>query len=84
MRTISFPTDEEIRAALIRRAEEFSRLTGIPKTEIGKLAVNDAAVLGQIAEGRNFTINLYRRLMDWLDTEWPRAPRRPRAKGGSA
>jgi hypothetical protein len=71
MTTISFPGEQEIRDALVRRAEEFSRQTGISKTEIGKRAVNDGAFIGQVAEGRNFTIKLYRRLMDWLDKNWP-------------
>ncbi len=71
MASISFPNEQEIRDALIRRAEEFSRQTGMSKTEIGKRAVNDGAFLSQVAEGRNFTIRLYRRLMDWLDTNWP-------------
>jgi len=69
----SAPTEQEIRLGLIRRAEEFSRHTGISKSEIGKRAVNDPAVLRRISEGRNFTINLYRRLMQWLDSNWPQS-----------
>jgi len=84
MTSISFPTEQEIRDALIQRADEFSRQTGIPKTEIGKRAVNDGAFLGQVAEGRNFTINLYRRLMDWLDANWPEPEQRlGRTKSGN-
>jgi hypothetical protein len=84
MASILFPREQEIREALVRRAEEFSRQTGISKTEIGKRAVNDGAFLGQVAEGRNFTIKLYRRLMDWLDANWPEPEmRRAKAKRGT-
>jgi hypothetical protein len=71
MALTSYPDEQDIRAALVRRAEEFSRKTGISKTEIGKRAVNDGAFIGQVAEGRNFTIRLYCRLMHWLDENWP-------------
>jgi len=84
MTAISFPSEQEIRDAVVRRADEFSRLTGMSKTEIGKRAVNDGAFLNQVAAGRNFTINLYRRLMDWLDENWPRQSHRVRPKGGNA
>jgi hypothetical protein len=71
------PTGQEVREALLRHAEEFSLQTGISKSEIGKRAVNDAAVLGQISAGRNFTISLYQRLMLWLDSNWPDPKQRP-------
>jgi hypothetical protein len=71
MPRISFPTEQEIRDALVRRADEFSRQTGMSKSEIGKLALNDGAFLNQVRKGRNFTIMVYRRLMDWLDANWP-------------
>jgi hypothetical protein len=81
MAPISFPTEQEIRDALLRRADEFSRQTGMSKSEIGKRALNDGAFLGQVSKGRNFTIELYRRLMDWLDANWPdREERRLRRK----
>lgn len=84
MTSMSYPREQEIRDALVRRAEEFSRQTGIPRTEIGKRAVNDGAFLGQVAAGRNFTIKLYRRLMDWLDQNWPEAEtRRTRSRRGA-
>ena len=67
-----YPSEGEIRAALIRRADEFTRLTGLPKSVVGKEAVNDPAFLSQVAGGRNFTVGLYRRVMDWLDENWPK------------
>jgi hypothetical protein len=71
MNVVLPPKEQDIRTALIQRAEEFSRQTGMSKTEIGKLAVNDGAFLAQVADGRNFTIKLYQRVMDWLDKNWP-------------
>lgn len=73
---IAYPTEDEIRSALIRRAEEFSRLTGMTKTDIGLQAVNDGAFLGQVEKDRNFGIKLYKRFMDWLDDHWPEPSKR--------
>ena len=71
MASISFPAEQDIRNALIRRAEEFSRRTGMSKSEISKRAVKDGAFISQVAAGRNFTVRLYQRMMDWLDANWP-------------
>ena len=72
MTATSFPSEHEIRDALVRRAETFTRLTGISKSEIGKRAVNDGAFINQVGEGRNFTVGSYRRVMNWLDAHWPK------------
>lgn len=72
MESVSYPSDSEIRAALLRRADEFIRLTGSTKSAIGKDAVNDPAFLGQVAAGRNFTIGMYQRVMAYLDANWPK------------
>lgn len=66
-----YPTEEELRTALLGRAAEFSRLTGMTKTEIGLMSVNDPAFLGSIEKDRNFGIKLYARFMAWLDDHWP-------------
>jgi hypothetical protein len=77
-----FLTKQEIRDALVGRADEFGRLTGKSKSEIGKLAVNDGAALSRIEAGGNFTVDLYGRFMDWFDKHWPQ--RRVKARGASA
>lgn len=68
---VPFPSEKAIRGALLARAHEFSRLTGMSAADIGKRAINDPAFLYQVEEGRNFTILTYRRFMAWLDKRWP-------------
>jgi hypothetical protein len=66
-----YPTEAEIRSALIERAAVFCRLTGKSRSEIGLGALNDGAVITQIIGGRNFTMETYRKVMTWLDANWP-------------
>ena len=66
-----YPTEDELRAALLARADEFTKLTGMTRTQIGLEAVNDGAFLGQVEKDRNFGIKLYSRFMSWLDDHWP-------------
>lgn len=80
-KTPRYPTADEIRQAVISRADEFSRLTGKTKSVIGQQAVNDPAFIADVEAGRNITINLYKRFMDWLDDNWPE-PSRVRAPAG--
>ena len=69
--TSNYPRAADIRAALLTRAEAFSRETGMPRTAIGREALNDTSFLSQVADGRNFTLRSYERVMDWLDTHQP-------------
>ena len=72
METASYPTKADIRAALIERAAEFARITETPKSSIGKSAVNDSAFISRIEGGSNFTVDVYERVMKWLDDNWPK------------
>src|SRR5262245_66069316 len=67
-----YPTDRDIRAAMLSRADEFTEITGMSAADIGKKAMNDPAFVYQIRAGRNFNIATYRRFMAWLDKKWPR------------
>jgi hypothetical protein len=69
---MKFPTEQLIRAALLDRAQEFRRLTGIPISNISRLAVSDAAFLTRVRTGRNFTVKTYQRVHDWLTEHWPK------------
>jgi len=83
MTSVAFPSEQEIRDALVRRAETFTRLTGISRSEIGKRAINDGAFISQVGEGRNFTVGSYQRVMNWLDAHWPKQePRGKRMQSG--
>jgi hypothetical protein len=68
---VEYPTDAEIRAAIARRAADYSELTGTALSAIGQQAVSDPAFVTDVAEGRNITLKLYKRFMDWLDDHWP-------------
>jgi len=83
MARFSYPTERELRQAVLARVAEFCELTGMSRTEIGVRALNDSRFVHEVAE-RNFTVGLYGRLMDWLDANWPESRRRTRAKGGNA
>lgn len=67
----AYPTEDEIREALIRRATKFCELTGSSITAVGQQAVNDTAFIHDIKNGKNFTVARFQRAMDWLDENWP-------------
>lgn len=72
MTRAEYPTGADIRAVLLWRAQSFTRLTGVPLSEIAKRSLNDPARLARLAKGHNFTIQTYERVMDWLDDNWPK------------
>jgi hypothetical protein len=43
----------------------------MPKYQIGLLALNDPAFIGQIEQGRNFKVRTFDNFMSWLDSHWP-------------
>lgn len=65
------PDEATIRGALVERAKEFSRRTGVPLSGIGKAAVNDSSFILDVARGANFTVGRYQRAQEWLDKHWP-------------
>lgn len=67
----AYPTEEEIRAALLDRVAKFCDLTGCSITAVGQQAVNDTAFIHDIKNGKNFTVARFQRAMDWLDENWP-------------
>lgn len=68
---VDYPTGADIRAVLLWRAARFTEITGVAPAAIAKRSVNDPALLAQVARGRNFTVQTYQRVMDWLDANWP-------------
>ena len=67
-----YPTEREIRAALIRRVAEFIKLAGTNKSSFGKAAVSDPAFVGRVGAGGNFTISTYGRAMTYIRKHQPR------------
>ena len=68
---MSYPTDSEIRAALLQRATAYARITGVALSWVPKAAVNDTKFLRDAANGRDLTVSRYQRAQDWLDAHWP-------------
>jgi hypothetical protein len=55
-KNLEFPTEEQFRYFLLDAAEYFHRQTGMPRTEIGILALSDPAFLQQFRVGRGIKI----------------------------
>lgn len=68
----AIPSSDDIRQGLIDRVNEFVRLTGMTKSEIGKRAVQDVAFISELEAGRNITLKSYERLRAFLDEHWPK------------
>jgi hypothetical protein len=50
-KNLEFPTEQHLRCFLLDAAEHFHRQTGVPRTTIGTLALNDPALLQQVRDG---------------------------------
>lgn len=61
------PTSDDIRKALLGRAESFAKAQDTTLSTIGLKAVNDSKFFLQVKNGRGFGINTYQKVMDWLD-----------------
>lgn len=60
-------TKEDIRNALLTRAQAFGDRYDIRLSRIGEEAVRDSKFFTRISSGGNFTVETYQRVMDWLD-----------------
>lgn len=78
--TTTIPSSEELRQALIARAAKFCELTGITKSELGKLAVGDVAFIGELEAGRNITLKLYEKFRRYLNSKWPNGVAKKRGR----
>ncbi len=66
------PRKEDLREALIGRAEAFARLRGgLALSYVSRLADGDGNFLGNVRDGQNFTVDRYERCMNWFDRNWP-------------
>lgn len=65
------PTSEQVRQALLRRANDYARLTGLKLGTVSDRCAGDGKFLLQIERGENFTVDRYQRAMDWLESNWP-------------
>jgi hypothetical protein len=66
------PSGDDLRDAIIARAQRFCELTNTTKTELGRKAVGDGAFISDLESGRNITFKLYDKLREYLDANWPK------------
>lgn len=63
------PSSDDIRTALVARAEAFAKANSMSLSTIGLKAVNDTKFLIRVRDGLGFNINTYQRVIDWLDEQ---------------
>ncbi|MBX5143329.1 hypothetical protein HJB79_32035 [Rhizobium lentis] len=63
------PSSDDIRAALVARAEAYAEANKTSLSTIGLKAVNDTKFLIRVRDGLGFNINTYQRVVDWLDEQ---------------
>ena len=62
-----YPTEDEVRVALLERMLEHSIVTGTPLWEISRSAIGRHGFIYEIARGGDFRISSFGRVMRWLD-----------------
>jgi hypothetical protein len=66
----SHATASDPKTELLRRLAQFSAISGMSKSAIGKQALNDSAFVFRI-ETQDVTLSTYSKVMRWLDANWP-------------
>ena len=61
------PTADDIRSAMLKRAEAFTEASQKSWSSMGRDAVGDTKFFARIMAGSNFNVETYQRVMDWLD-----------------
>lgn len=67
MSEVASITADHIRDHLLARATAFSERTKMSFSAISKEAVADDRFLARARAGKNFTIETYQRVIDWID-----------------
>ena len=60
---------QDIRNALLARAEAFASVRKSSISAIGMAAVGDSKFLWRVKNGKSFNINTYQKVVDWLDAQ---------------
>jgi len=63
------PSAEDIRQTLLQRAEAFAKKRKVSLSRIGLEAIKDSKFLAEVKTGRNFTIDSYQRVINWIEAE---------------
>jgi len=62
-----YPRADQIRDALLTNTAAMAVLMGLPVSAVSKMALNDTSFIHKVAQGGNFTIESYDRMMSWID-----------------
>jgi hypothetical protein len=62
-------TAEQVRAHLLERIDAYQAKVPTTDAKLGTDAVGDHKVIARIRAGENFTLKMYQRLIDWLDSQ---------------
>lgn len=60
-------TADAVRKNLISRATSYCEARNTSFSAIGKAAISDDRFLARVKAGGNFTLDTYKRVIDWLD-----------------
>lgn len=60
-------SSDEIRAALVKTAEDFCRENKTSFSAVSQSAVNDSKFLHKVKKGDNFSLRTYQRVLDWIN-----------------
>jgi hypothetical protein len=72
----AYPTEREIRAALMARMEAFCAATGQGPSIVSRTVMKDTSFYyRKVIDGGNFTVGSYQRFHDHFDKHWPRKKR---------
>jgi hypothetical protein len=72
MGSIPYPTEREIRAALIERMKAFCAVTGTAPSTVCRDVINDTTFFSKVVGGGNFTVSTYKKFQAHFDKKWPR------------
>lgn len=78
----AYPTEREIRTALIARVTDFCRVKGIKPRGLCQQAINDPNFFNKVTSGGNFTLRTYQRLNRYMDRHAPKAATKQHRNGG--
>lgn len=65
------PTSGDVRRALLSRANDYAKLTGLALGTVSDRCAGDGKFLSDVRAGKGFTVDRYQKAMDWFDANWP-------------
>jgi len=65
------PTSDDVRRALLSRANEYGKLTKLAIGTVSDRCAGDGKFLLDVQAGKGFTVDRYQKAMDWFDANWP-------------